>query len=78
VKLITATQNMQEWTKNLGVRGAAGAAPGHPGGAPQIDPQQTTLPQDWPRYPAFRLKPGDALTLTETRRGRPRAQSRIN
>ncbi len=42
-----------------------------PGGAPQIDPQQTMLPQDWRRYPAFRLKPGDALALTETRRGDP-------
>ena len=38
-------------------------------GPPQIDPQQTNLPQEWRRYPAYRIKPGDTLTFTETRRG---------
>ena len=38
-------------------------------GPPQIDPQQTTLPQDWRNFPAYRIKAGDVLTFTETRRG---------
>lgn len=38
-------------------------------GPPQIDPQQTSLPQDWRQYPAYRLKPGEAISFTETRRG---------
>jgi hypothetical protein len=38
-------------------------------GVPSIDPQQTTLPQEWKNLPAYRLKPGEALTLVEKRRG---------
>ena len=38
-------------------------------GAPQIDPQQTSLPQEWRRFPAYRIKPGEALNFSETRRG---------
>jgi hypothetical protein len=38
-------------------------------GAPAVDPQQTRLPEDWKRLPAYRLRPGEALRLTERRRG---------
>jgi len=38
-------------------------------GAPQIDPQQTSLAPDWRAYPAYRIKGGETLTFTETRRG---------
>ncbi len=38
------------------------------GGAP-IDPQQTLLPDEWKRFPAYRLAPGEALQLIERRRG---------
>ncbi len=38
-------------------------------GIPSIDPQQTTLPEDWKRLPAYPLKVGDALTFAEKRRG---------
>jgi hypothetical protein len=40
------------------------------GGTP-IDPQQTGLPQDWRKLPAYRLAPGQALKLVEKRRGDP-------
>lgn len=40
-------------------------------GVPSIDPQQTTLPDDWKRFPAFKLKAGDTLQLNETKRGDP-------
>jgi hypothetical protein len=38
-------------------------------GVASIDPQQTTLPDDWKRLPAYPLKVGDALTFEEKRRG---------
>jgi len=38
-------------------------------GVPSIDPQQTTLPEEWKKFPAYRLKPGESLTLSEKRRG---------
>ena len=38
-------------------------------GPPQIDPQQTSLPQEWRGYPAYRIKGGETLALSETRRG---------
>ena len=38
-------------------------------GAAQIDPQQTTLPADWRKYPVYRIKPGEAMSFAETRRG---------
>jgi hypothetical protein len=38
-------------------------------GVPSIDPQQTTLPEDWKRLPAYPLKVGDTLTFDEKRRG---------
>ena len=38
-------------------------------GVPAIDPQQTTLPDEWKRLPAYLLKAGEKLTLVEKRRG---------
>lgn len=38
-------------------------------GVPSIDPQQTELPGEWRRFPAYLMKSGDALRLTERRRG---------
>jgi hypothetical protein len=38
-------------------------------GVASIDPQQTTLPDDWKRLPAYPLKVGDTLTFDEKRRG---------
>src|SRR5579862_7408540 len=38
-------------------------------GLPSVDPQQTTLPDDWKRLPAYVLAPGATLTLTEKERG---------
>ena len=40
-------------------------------GVSAIDPRQTSLPEDWKRLPAFRLRPGDALHLRVIRRGDP-------
>jgi hypothetical protein len=38
-------------------------------GVPGIDPQQTTLPDDWRSLPAYVMAPGAAMTLHEQRRG---------
>ncbi len=38
-------------------------------GPAQIDPQQTTLPADWRKFPVYRLKPGERLSFAESRRG---------
>ena len=40
-----------------------------PSGAAPVDPRQTRLPPDWARLPAFLLRPGEALRLTQVRRG---------
>ena len=40
-------------------------------GVPAIDPQQTTLPQDWKRFPAYLVKPGETMKLDQTKRGDP-------
>jgi len=40
-------------------------------GLTAVDPQQTTLPQEWKRFPAYLLKPGDAMRLRQTKRGDP-------
>ena len=40
-----------------------------PSGAEPVDPRQTRLPADWARLPAFLLRPGEALRLTQVRRG---------
>jgi hypothetical protein len=38
-------------------------------GVPAVDPQQTTLPEDWKRLPAYLMQPGATMTLVEKRRG---------
>lgn len=38
-------------------------------GVASIDPQQTTLPEEWKRLPAYRVRPGESLQLVERRRG---------
>lgn len=38
-------------------------------GAPSIDPQQTTLPDEWKRLPAYPMKVGATLAFEEKRRG---------
>jgi hypothetical protein len=38
-------------------------------GLASVDPQQTTLPDDWKRLPAYLLAPGATMTLTEKERG---------
>jgi hypothetical protein len=38
---------------------------------PPIDPQQTTLPKEWRSFPAYMLKAGGVLKLTEKKRGDP-------
>ena len=38
-------------------------------GAPALDPQQTELPMDWRSLPAYLVRPGDSLKLTQRRRG---------
>lgn len=38
-------------------------------GVPAIDPQRTSLPEEWRRLPAYPVNVGDALRLVERRRG---------
>ncbi|MFH1725533.1 MAG: hypothetical protein ABII00_13060 [Elusimicrobiota bacterium] len=38
-------------------------------GPPQLDPQQTELPGQWRGFPAYLMRPGDAMKLVERRRG---------
>jgi hypothetical protein len=38
-------------------------------GVAAIDPQQTTLPEEWKRFPAYPMSVGATLTLEERRRG---------
>ena len=38
-------------------------------GAQAIDPQQTTLPDEWRSLPAYLMRSGDALTIAEVQRG---------
>jgi hypothetical protein len=38
-------------------------------GVPAVDPQQTSLPDDWKRLPAYRVRVGEAMRLVERRRG---------
>lgn len=40
-------------------------------GAIPLDPRQTRMPTHWQSLPAYRLLPGETLTLTERRRGDP-------
>jgi hypothetical protein len=38
-------------------------------GVTAIDPQQTELPPAWRQWPAYRMRPGDTMTLVEKQRG---------
>lgn len=38
-------------------------------GVTAVDPQQTLLPDDWKRLPAYRVRPKESMLLTETHRG---------
>ncbi len=38
-------------------------------GVPAVDPQQTLLPDEWKRLPAYRMRAGDVMVLGETHRG---------
>jgi hypothetical protein len=38
-------------------------------GAPALDPQQTTLPDEWKALPAYLMRAGDALVLEQKQRG---------
>jgi hypothetical protein len=40
-----------------------------PEGPAAVDPRQVEMPEDWRALPAFRLKPGETLKLTELQRG---------
>lgn len=40
-------------------------------GVSGLDPQQTTLPEEWKQYPAYRLRPGDTFKMVEKKRGDP-------
>lgn len=40
-------------------------------GVPPIDPQQTSMPQNWRQYPAYRLLPGETMRFNEVKRGDP-------
>ena len=38
-------------------------------GVSAVDPQQTLLPEEWKRLPAYRVRPGETMTLGEMHRG---------
>jgi hypothetical protein len=38
-------------------------------GATAVDPQQTNLPDEWKKLPAYRLRPGETMRFAEHRRG---------
>ncbi len=38
-------------------------------GAEPLDPQQTRLPDDWKRFPTYRVRPSEKLRLVEKQRG---------
>lgn len=40
-------------------------------GLTAVDPQQTTLPNEWRRFPAFMVRANDTLKFNETKRGDP-------
>lgn len=40
-------------------------------GVTAVDPRQQPMPDEWRAYPAFRVHPGDAMRIVETRRGDP-------
>jgi hypothetical protein len=40
-------------------------------GVPSVDPLQTSMPQEWRQYPAYRLQAGDIMGFKEVKRGDP-------
>ncbi|MEA3437970.1 MAG: hypothetical protein U9R43_16020 [Thermodesulfobacteriota bacterium] len=40
-------------------------------GVQSVDPNQTDMPSEWKRFPAFIINPGSAITFKEIRRGDP-------
>ncbi len=40
-------------------------------GIPSVDPRLTSLPREWQRFPAYRMKPGETMTFKEIKRGDP-------
>ncbi len=40
-------------------------------GLPSVDPKQVPIPPEWQAYPAYRIKAGETLKFSETRRGNP-------
>jgi hypothetical protein len=38
-------------------------------GVSSVDPQQTTLPNEWKHLPAYRVRPGETIAFEEQRRG---------
>ncbi|MBI2340060.1 MAG: hypothetical protein HYU99_06840 [Deltaproteobacteria bacterium] len=38
-------------------------------GVPIIDPRQTTLPEEWMGFPAYRVKPGETFGIVQKKRG---------
>jgi hypothetical protein len=46
-------------------------------GSNPVDPLQVNVPGEWQGLPAFRLQPGDALTLDERNRGKVAAENRL-
>ncbi|MDH3460215.1 MAG: hypothetical protein OEM00_04425 [Burkholderiaceae bacterium] len=40
-------------------------------GVVQIDPQQVEIPDAWKQYPAYRVRAGDTMAMTQTKRGNP-------
>ncbi len=40
-------------------------------GVQSVDPNQTDMPSEWKRLPAFIINPGSAITFKEIRRGDP-------
>jgi hypothetical protein len=40
-------------------------------GGASVDPLQTSMPQDWQNFPAYRILPGESLVFKEIKRGDP-------
>lgn len=43
-------------------------------GLAAVDPNQTTLPQEWRSFPAYRIAPGETMQLLVNRRGDPQPE----
>lgn len=40
-------------------------------GVASVDPRQASLPEAWKQYPAYRMRAGETMKLTESKRGNP-------